>query len=110
LPDAVPPPAGGAGIVLTGVGFGSGFAVGFALADLLGVGVTDALVGPPVGVGGAVLDDVALDEPALEAVALEAAAPERAALDAGLEAAGPADEAAPLVLATALDGVPSGAA
>jgi hypothetical protein len=61
-------------------------------------------------VGGAALDDVALDEPALAAVALEAAAPERAALDAWLATAGPADEAAPLALARALDGVPSGAA
>jgi hypothetical protein len=92
------------GVGLTGVGLGTGLAVGFALADLLGVGVVDALVGPAV-VTGAALDGVAL-----AAVVLEAAALETAALDAGMEMAGPADEAAPLALAMALDGLPSGAA
>jgi hypothetical protein len=113
LPDAVPPPAGGAGVVLTGVGLagvgltgvdvGAGFAVGFTPADLLGVGVVDALVGP------AVVTDAALDEPVPE-VALEAAALEAAVVEAGLEIADSADEAAPLALLNALDGVPSGAA
>jgi hypothetical protein len=92
------------GVGLTGVGFGTGFAVGFALADLLGVGVVDALVGPAAVTG------AALDGGALAAVVLEAAALETAALDAGLEMAGPADEAAPLALARALEGVTSGAA
>jgi hypothetical protein len=92
------------GVGLTGVGLGTGFAVGFALADLLGVGVVDALVG-------AVVAGAALDELALVALALEAAAGEMAALEAAaLETPGAADDAGPLALATALDGVPSGAA
>ncbi|HWF42263.1 MAG TPA: hypothetical protein VN683_09285 [Acidothermaceae bacterium] len=110
-PDA--PPAGGAGLTgvgltgvgLTGVGLGAGFAVGFALADLLGVGVVDALV------GAAVVEGAALDEPPPEVFALEATAGDTAALEtATLETAGIADDAAPLALASVLDGVPSGAA
>jgi hypothetical protein len=103
-PDAVPRGGGGTGVVPTGVGFGAGFAVGFALADLPGVGVADAFV------GAAVVEGAALDELPPEATALDAAALETAALEAALEAAGTADEARPLVLASALDGVPSGAA
>lgn len=102
-PDAVPP-AGGAGVVLTGVGFGAGFAVGFALADLLGVGVADALLGADVA------DRAVLDEPAPDAVPLESAALETGALEAAPETAVEADEATPLALPSALDGVPSGAA
>jgi hypothetical protein len=112
LPDAVPP-AGGAGVVLTGLGFGAGVVDGFALTDVLEVGVTAALVGAAV--------EREADAPAPEAVALEAAAGETAALEtaaletaaletAPLETAGPADDAVPLALPTALDGVPSGAA
>ena len=89
---------------MTAVGLGAGFAVGFALADLLGVGVTDTLVGAAVVAG------AALAEPALEAVAIEAAALETRAFDAALETAGPAEESRPLALLSALDGVPSGAA
>lgn len=77
-----------------------GFAVGFALADLLGVGVVAALVGPAVVAG------AGLDEPAFDAAALEGAALETAALDAGLETA---DEAAPLAMASALDVSPADA-
>ena len=59
----------------------------------------------------AVAEGAALDEPPAEAVALEATAGEPAALEAAaLETAGTADDAAPLALARALDGVPSGAA
>ena len=87
---------------MTGVGVG--FGAGFALADLLGVGVTEALV------GAAVVRGAALDEPALEGIALEAAALETAALEVGLETAGTAEEATPLALLSALDGVRSGAA
>jgi hypothetical protein len=100
-PDA--PPAGGAGVVLTGVGCGVGVAVGFALADLLGVGVADALVGAAV-VGGAALDDAAT-EAGLETAALEAAV-----LEAALGPVSAADEARALALPSSLDGVPSGAA
>jgi hypothetical protein len=94
-------------VVLTGVGFGVGLADGFALADLLGVGVAAALLADDVANG------VAVDEPAV--VALEAAtfgaALEIAALEpATLDTAGAADEASPLALASAFDGVPSGAA
>lgn len=90
---------------MTGVGLGVGLAVGFALADLLGVGVVDALV------GAAVVEGAALNEPPAAVVALEAAAGDTAALEtAALEATGTADDAAPLALARALDGVPSGAA
>ena len=93
------PPGGGAAVVLTGVGFGVGFAVGFALADLLGVGVTAALLG-------AVVDDcAALDEPELDAAALETGE-----LGAPLETAAALDEATPLALTGALGSVPSGAA
>jgi hypothetical protein len=88
---------------LTGIGLGAGFAVGFALADLLGVGVTAALLGAEVD-GSAALDD------APEAVALDAAALETGALEAALDTAAAADEATVLTLPSALDGVPSGAA
>jgi hypothetical protein len=89
-----------------GVGFDGGLAVGFALADLLGVGVADALVGAAV-VEGAARDELAVD------AALEMAALEPAELEAALDTAGTADtaeEATALVLLSALDGVPSGAA
>ena len=103
MPDAVPPAGGGAGVVLTGVGFAVGCAVGFALADLLGVGVAGALLG----------DDVAeADAPAAPApdAALEDAALETAALEAALDARAVADEAAPLALPGALRSGPFGAA
>lgn len=102
-PDA--PPAGGAGFTgagFTAVGFGTGFAVGAALADLLGVEVIEALAGAVVAAG--------VDEPAPEAVALEAAGLETTAVAAALETLGPADEAALAAPLSALDGVPSGAA
>jgi len=84
---------------VTAVGLGADFAVGFALAHLLGVGVTDALIGAAVVAG------ASLDEPSLEAAALETGA-----LEAGLETAGPAEEATPLAPLNARDGVASGAA
>jgi hypothetical protein len=103
VPDAVPPGGGGAGVVLTGVGFAVGGAVGFALADLLGVGVAEALLG----------DDVAeADAPAAPApdAALEDAALEMGALEAALDTTAEADEAAPLALPGALGRGPFGAA
>ena len=89
---------------MTGVGLGTDFGVGFAVADLVGVGVPVALV------GAAVVRGAALDEPAPDVVALDAAALETAALEAALETVGRADEATPLALLSALDGVASGAA
>ena len=92
MPDAVPP-GGGAGVVLTGVGVGAGFTVGFALADF--VGVAEALVGAFVD-DGVALDEVAADAPAPEEIALDAAAVESAALE--LDPTAEADEAASLEL------------
>jgi len=105
VPDAVPA-GGGAGVVLAGVGVGAGFAVGFALADLVGVGVADALVGAFVD-DGVALDELAANTPAPDSVALEAAALESAAAEAALDPTAEADEAAPLALA---GGGPVGAA
>jgi hypothetical protein len=88
---------------VTGVGFSGGFTVGFALADLLGVGMGEALLDADVAEG------AALDEPAPEA-ALDAAALETAAVEAALETAGEAEEAATPALPGAPESVPSGAA
>ena len=106
MPDAVPP-GGGAGVVLTGVG--AGFAVGFALADLVGVGVAEALVGAFVD-DVVALDELAANAPAPAAVALAAAALETAALEAASDTTAEADEAAPLALPGAPVGGPVGAA
>lgn len=92
MPDAVPA-GGGAGAVLTGVGVG--FPVGFALADLVGVEVAEALVGAFVD-DGVALDVPAASAPAPEEVTLEAAALESAALE--LDPTAEADEAASLAL------------
>jgi hypothetical protein len=104
VPEAVPP-GGGAGVVLTGVGFGvgfamavgvaDGFAVGFSMADLLGVGVTGAVV--------AAADGARLDDPAPPTVLLETSA-----LETPLEAT--AEEARLLVLAGPVESVPAAAA
>ena len=96
------PPGGGAGVVLIGVGVGAGFAVGFALADFVGVEAGEALIDAVVE--GAAFDELAPNAPAPAAVALEAAL-ETAALETALDAAPDADEAT-----TLLEGVPSGAA
>ncbi len=104
MPDAAPPGGGGAGVVLTGVGFAVGGAVGFALADLLGVGVAEALLGADVVEGdapAASAPDAALDD---------AAALETGALEAALDTTADADEAAPLALPGALGSGPFGAA
>ena len=91
MPDAVPR-GGGAGVVLTGVGVGAGFTVGFALADFVGVAVADDLVDGVVD--SAALDELPPNAPA--AVALEAAALETAAPETALDTAPEADEAASL--------------
>ncbi len=75
---------------------GVGFAVGFALADLVGVGVAEALVG--AFVDDAVALELAANAPAPDAVAPEAAALETGALEATLDPTAEADEAAPLEL------------
>ena len=82
-------------MVFTGVG--AGFAVGFALADLVGVGVAEALVGAFVD-DRVALDELAVNAPAPAAIALAAAALESGALEAAPETAAEADEAAPLAL------------
>jgi len=94
VPDAVPA-GGGAGVVLTGDGVG--FAVGFALADLVGVGVAAALVGAFVD-DAVALDELAANAPAPDAVVLEAAALESAAPEAVLDPTAEADDATPLAL------------